>query len=282
MSLFRKILSIFGENIFTKIMFVLKCNYIPDFNNPKSLNEKLNYIKLNRLQYDLRCMVADRILVREYVSKRTKDCELIPILYEGYELHESLWKKLPKKFVIKANHGSGMVLIIDKDKDDLLQIRQIIKKWQNTNYSKIGYEWYYEKLERKFIIEEYIEFQQSVPPDYKFFCFNGNVELVQVDLDRFKNHYRNLYDRNFQKINGELLYKSGNNIPKPHLFDKSIKIAEQLSKDFDFIRVDLYILENKIFFGELTNIPGNGMEKFNPKSLDFELGTKLRIMHEKN
>ena len=111
---------------------------------------------------------------------------------------------------------------------------------------------------------------------------NGKIELVQVDLDRFSGHTRNLYDKNFNRIDGELLYPQGYDIEKPNMYNHALNIAVKLSQEFDFIRVDLYLLDNKIYFGELTNIPGNGTEKFKPKKLDFELGKKLELSYETN
>ena len=117
----------------------------------------------------------------------------------------------------------------------------------------------------------------GVPPDFKFFCMNGKVQLIQVDIDRYTDHKRNLYDRNFSKLDATLIYPSGYDIEKPKLLNDAIVISEQLSRQFDFIRVDLYLVKNKIIFGELTFCPSTGYGRFTPDEFDFDLGEKLNL-----
>ena len=112
----RSILQLLPYKIFTYIVFIIKLKYIPNFNEPKSLNEKLNYIKLNKTLYRLRCMVADRLKVRDYVLNKSKKCNLIKNLWVGVDFTKEIWDDLPKRFVIKAGHGSGMVSIVNKDR----------------------------------------------------------------------------------------------------------------------------------------------------------------------
>ncbi len=170
------------------------------------------------------------------------------------------------------NYETGMVKVVDKRYHSFDDISFLSQKWLNKDYSKRGRKWFYANLKRYLVIEKFLEFNNKILSDYKFFCFNGKVELVQVDLNRFDNHVKNLYNKKFNRIKGQLLYPQGYEIPKPDLYEQALSISEKLSKDFDFIRVDLYILNEKIYFGELTNIPGNGFEPFIPKNLDFELG----------
>lgn len=265
------------EKVFAFLVFIYKLKYIPNFIKPRSFNEKLNFIKLNRTQFKLRCYISDRLSVRDYVKKNSPDCVLIDVLWHGACLDEKVWGNMPQKFVIKANHGSGMVLIVDKEKHSYSQVFEISEKWKNTDYAKRGGEWFYKDLDRTLIIEEFVQFENDVPPDYKFFCFHGKVKLVQVDLDRYSCHVRNLYDENFSFLEESLYYPRGYEIAQPFQFEKAKKIAEQLSAEFDFIRVDLYLLENKVLFGELTNLPGNGFESFNPKYFDFQVGQWLQV-----
>jgi len=266
------------NKLFYFIFFIYKLKYIPNFKNPKSLNEKLNFIKLNKTSYDLRCLVVDRIKVRDYVLQKTSECTLINNLWVGVNFENDIWESLPNKFAIKANHGSGMVRVVDKEKDTFLEIENLCTVWLNKDYASRGREWFYSDLEKFLIVEEFLEFNDDVPPDYKFFCMNGKVEMVQVDLDRFKGHVRNLYDKNFKRIDGQLCYPQGYDIDEPKMFKEAIILSEKLSQDFDFIRVDLYLMEDKIYFGELTNIPGNGIEAFKPRSLDYKLGSKLELI----
>jgi hypothetical protein len=193
---------------------------------------------------------------------------------------EDIYKKLPDKFVLKANHGSGMVLLVDKNQYSFRHIKKVVDQWQLYDYGNLTRQWVYKKLGKKIIAEELVYTKNGSLTDYKFFCIHGNVELVQVDLDRSENHVRNLYDKHFNRLDAKLLIKDGYNIKKPVLYNKAVTIAEELSKDFDFIRVDLYITEDEIYFGELTNTPGNGFEPFVPEELDFKLGQKLSFIKE--
>lgn len=272
------------DKLFTYIVFILGLKYIPNINNPKSLTEKLTYIRLNKTLQSLRIMAVDRLKVREYVKEKASDCELVNILWNGMVFTEEIWNSMPKKFVIKANHGSGMNKIINKNEDNFNDIKELILKWQNIDYAKRGREWFYKDLKRYIVIEEFIEFKNGIPPDFKFFCMNGKIEFVQVDLSRFGDtHKRNLYTSDFKRINGSIRNcPQGDDIDKPILWNNAINISKKLSKDFDFIRVDLYILDDKIFFGELTNIPGNATGYFTPRSLDYEFGKKLTLSKDKD
>jgi len=274
-----KNLSIIPDSVFNKIFFYYKNKYWPNFKNPKSFNEKINHIKLYS-NNSLRKLVADRIKVREYVKEKAPECDLINILWSGETFTQKDYDNLPQRFVIKANHGSGMVLVINKEKDDFDTIYQETEKWKKLDYGKITRQFVYEDLPKTIIVEEFINFDSKVVPDYKFMCINGKIEFIQVDLDRFEDHSRNLYDGNFNRISGMLEYKQGEDLEKPKLFEEAKIIAKKLSEDFDFLRVDLYILGDIIYFGELTNTSGNGYDRFYPKELDYKYGFKIKFEKE--
>ncbi|EOY9126687.1 hypothetical protein KC999_17980 [Proteus mirabilis] len=267
------------DNLVSILAYIIKQGKLPRLIRPKTLTDKILFIKLrpNLTQSTLRKVIADRIQVRDYVKKNSQDCDLIPILWCGEELTLDVWNNLPEQFVIKANHGSKMVRIVNKNNDNFISVYNDTEKWKKIDYYKKGREWVYKDLNRKIIVEELINFNSDIPPDYKFFCLNGKVQFVQVDLSRFKSHKRNIYDKNFNLLDVEYQFPKGEHIKKPILYDNAVAIAEDLSKELDFIRVDLYILENKIYFGEMTNFPGNCLEKFKPENFDLEMGTKLVI-----
>lgn len=277
MNFIRKILGSLPDSIFIRLAYLVRQRRIPNFRTPKTLNEKLGYIKLNRTNYQLRCDVVDRLKVRDYVQCEAPSCELIKNLWVGKRFDREVWNGLPQKFVIKANHGSGMVKVVDKSNDSFDGVSSSADAWLVTDYAHRGREWFYAAVEPCLIVEEFLQFKNDVPPDYKFFCINGHVEMVQVDLDRFNGHVRNLYSRDFKLMGASLHYPKGYVIEKPSMYEKALEIAELLAVDFDFIRVDLYLLEERVLFGELTNIPGNGLERFDPFALDVELGAKLRL-----
>ncbi|WP_299997045.1 ATP-grasp fold amidoligase family protein [uncultured Cedecea sp.] len=268
------------DSFFSILIYIIRQKKLPRIFFPKTLTEKIFYLKLrpNLELSKLRTRVSDRIRVRDYVSQKKQHDILIPLLWTGLNLSKQEWDLLPNKFVVKANHGSKMVSIVDKKNTTYESICDEIKKWQKIDYYKKGREWVYKNLPRTIIIEELLNFENGIPPDYKFFCINGRVEFVQVDLDRFSKHKRNIYTRDFSLTNVKYQFEIGDDIKKPALYEDAVKIAEQLSTEFDFIRVDLYILEDKIYFGELTNFPGNCLEKFDPSSFDEKMGLKLRLL----
>lgn len=265
--------------IFSVLAFIYKQKRFPNILSPMSLTDKILKIKLrpNSQLSELRRLSADRLGIRGYISSKSSTCRLIDILWTGMELDFNTWSSLPNKFVIKANHGSKMVMIVDKRKHSYEQVKCISKEWLNIDYYKKGKEWVYKNTTRKLLIEKFMNFSGDVPPDYKFFCLNGKVGFVQVDLDRFQEHRRNIYNKDFDLLDVEYHFPQGGYIEKPKNFEIAVKIAEELSSEFDFIRVDLYILPDGIYFGELTNFPGNCLEKFSDYSFDLEHGAKLVI-----
>lgn len=267
------------DTIFSILAFVVRQKRLPNVISPKSLTDKILFIKLNQKSKisSLRKLAADRIAVRDYVESKSKSCDLIKMLWSGSELHTSDWDSLPDRFVIKANHGSKMVKIVDKSQDSYASIYDLTQEWLNRDYYKKGREWVYKDTPRTLLVEELLQFSDKVPPDFKFFCLNGKVSFVQVDLDRFNGHCRNIYSNKFDLLDVEYHFPRGYPIEKPSNFDEAIRIAEELSNDFDFVRVDLYLLDSGIFFGELTNFPGNCLESFDNYSFDLEAGSQLVI-----
>jgi len=274
--LFRYFLS---DEQYARIRYRLELDKWPDLENPQTFTEKNEFIKLYQ-RNELRKKIADRIKVREYVAEKVGEDHLIPLIGNYSELTPDIWENLPSQFVLKANHGCAMLKIVrDKEQADYHKIYRQTEEWKNTDYSKIGREWVYEGLPRTILAEELLlDSSNSIPEDFKFFCFHGRVEIIQIDFDRFGNQRRNLYDRNFNRIEARLLYPNYEKaVEKPDNLDKAIEIAERLSADFTFIRVDLYLLENEVYFGELTNYPGNGFKAFEPNTMNYKIGKLLKL-----
>jgi len=270
---------ILSDRQYAKIRYWLDVGRPLNLREPSAFTEKIQYLKLNN-RNPYRKIAADRLHVREYVREKVGEKYLIPLLLETDELRLSDWKSLPNTFVLKANHGCGMVeLIFDKSDVEFEQIDKLTQDWLNFDYAKFGREWVYEEVPRKIIAEELItDSENEIPEDYKIFCFHGRVEMIQIDIGRFKNQRRNLYNRDFQLIDAECLYpNSEKEVAKPQNLHEMIEVAEKLASEFNFIRVDLYSTNNQIYFGELTNFPGNGFISYEPDSFDFELGRKLKI-----
>lgn len=273
---FRHFLS---DRQYAKVRYWIEMGRIPDLENPESLTEKIQYLKLNE-RTELRKKVADRIAVRDYVREKTGEEYLIPLLGNFEELTQQNWDSLPSSFVLKANHGCKMVKIVkDKSEETFSEVQQLTRSWQDTDYYKLGREWVYKDVPRTIVAEQLLlDEDGSIPRDYKFYCFHGKVEFMQIDYDRFGEQTRNLYNRNFNILPYKFNYpKNDNSVFQHPLFEQAVKLSERLAEKFNFIRVDLYLLRDTVYFGELTNFPANGFIPFEPHSANLELGQKLKL-----
>ncbi|MCE7566299.1 hypothetical protein LZS85_09280 [Aliivibrio fischeri] len=249
--------------------------YHLNIKNPKTFSEKLFYRKYYG-NFSNMALIADKYKVREYVSRKIGSEYLIPLLgvYENFT--NSDWDKLPDKFVLKSNHGSGpnhVQIVIDKEREN---VESIILKFENAlkeSFGIIKQEPFYAKIDRLIIAEKYLESENYTPNDYKFHCFKNEV-FIQVDTDRYEGHKRSIFDINWNEMNYQLDSKFprvGKCLPPANL-SEMIEVAKTLAEDFDYIRVDLYSVNGKIYFGELTQTHGNGTEDFNPSCIDREWG----------
>jgi hypothetical protein len=268
-----------SDKQYARFRYWLEFDCLPDLENPQRFTEKIQYIKLNE-RTDLRKKVADRMKVRSYVAGNIGEDHLVPLIGNFEKLNPEIWAELPGRFVMKANHACKMNLIVtDKQAESFDDVQALTQKWQQTDYYEFGREWVYKELPRTIVIEELIrDSEGNIPSDFKFHCFHGKVEMIQVDFDRFGNHKRNLYDRNFNLLPAKLVHDNLEAaFHRPVQLTAAIEIAEKLSADFNYIRTDLYLLENTVYFGELTNYPANGFQPFTPDSYDHYFGAKWKL-----
>ena len=246
---------------------------------PKTFNEKIQWLKVfekNKEIIDL----TDKYKVRNYVKEKVGK-KFLNELIKIYDFPSDIdFKVLPKKFALKLNHGSGWNIICDdKDKISISESIRKLHDWFHYNYYKCGYEWNYQGIVPKILLESFIESPDGKDLiDYKIFCFNGNPKYIQIDVDRFSNHTRCFYNEKWSKQNFTVhypLYKG--KVSKPINFDKMLYIANKLSNGLKFVRVDLYNVNGRIIFGEMTFYPGNGFEKFYPNKYDNILGNYLSL-----
>ena len=247
--------------------------------NPQTFNEKIQWMKL----YDstpLKTKLADKYLVRDWVKEKIGEEYLIPLLGVWEKFDDIDFDKLPDKFVLKANHGSGWnIIVTDKNKLNKQDTKQKLDKWLHTNYAfNSGLELHYKDIKPLIIAEKYIEPEDGDLKDYKFLCFNGQVKYAWVDKDRYTKHTRNLYDINWQLMPVTIQYPNSNDeIQKPHNFDKMVEFAKVLSQGFALVRVDFYENNNNLFFGEMTFTSGSGAEKIYPEKYNLELGQLIDL-----
>jgi len=243
--------------------------------NPKKFSEKLFIlmIDINKRGDDTFTCLADKLLVREYVKKLIGSESLIEIIWHGKEPSKIPFDELPKNCILKTNHGSGGHILWEES----LSRHDVISRLRNsldTNYYWVAREYQYYKINPQIIVERIIDDGRSDGPlDYRFWCFHGRPELIQVDN---RHHSINpFYDCDWNKL--QLRYREDTcdcDIPRPKNLEKMIDIASILSADFDFVRVDLYNVDGHVYFGEMTFTPVAGRMKFEPRSWDEILGRK--------
>ena len=253
---------------------------ILDLNNPKRFSEKLQWYKINA-KNPLMEKCADKFAVREYI----KDCgynELLNELYGVYSNAKDIdFDKLPESFVMKAAHGSGWNIIV-KDKSSLNRKQALLKlnSWLHQDTSWSGREWVYKNMPRRIVVEKYLEDETGELRDYKFYCFNGKPCFMQLEVGRNTEHNtRNFYDMewNLMPFGKALPHNPNLHVEKPVLFEEMKKIASDLCKPFQYVRVDLYQAQNKVYFGELTFFPAGGAPDFVPDEYDEIVGNMWNL-----
>ncbi|MEG0237312.1 MAG: ATP-grasp fold amidoligase family protein [Cetobacterium sp.] len=263
--------------------FEKEFGYKIDFTKePKTFSEKIQFRKIysSNKKNELYTLCSDKYLVREYVAKKIGKEFLIPLLLVTKKLSLEQWEKLPDKFVAKANHNSGPVQIVsNKNKENAKKIIAELEFQLKIDYGVISLEEFYSNIPKKIIIEKFLNFKGKSMQDYKFHCFNSGEIFVEHILERNENVKEkkvlktNFYDENWNKLNfsiGTEIYNE--NINKPKNFEKMKNIAKKLAEDFDYVRVDLYNLDGKIYFGELTFSGDSGLQEFSIKKWNIKFG----------
>lgn len=245
----------------------------PNFVFPKTFNEFLLHRSLLS-RHRRWAVLADKITVRDFVAQRIGEEHLIPLLWTGTDLSEAATRNLKFPFVVKANHISGDVLLArDESSFDWEAARIRANGWLASDYSlKVG-EWQYRWIQPKLLIEEMLQDEKGMPPDdYKLFCFNGRVEIIQIDLNRFTNHTRSMRRRDFSPFPFDYCYpRDSREMAAPPCLGEMIRLAEALSRGERFFRTDFYIVGGKPVFGEVTLTPEAGLGAFDPPSWDQAL-----------
>lgn len=252
-----------------------KMGHALDWDNLQTYTEKMQWEKL----YDknpLKALLADKYRVREWVTEKIGDEYLIPLLGVWDSFSEIDFSLLPDQFVLKTNHGTGTNLIVkDKKKLNYKQAKRCFDDWMNMDFAFVNnYQMHYSEINRKIIAEKYLETDRGELQDYKFLCFDGNPVFCWVDLGRYSNHTRTVFDMNWQlqpwtQANYGI---SKEPIPKPKNFNKMKEIATILSAGFSHVRVDLYNVNGQIYFGEMTFTNGSGFDPIVPSQYDLVLG----------
>lgn len=258
-----------------------------NLDNPTRFTEKIQWLKL----YDstsIKTKLADKYLVRDWVAEKIGEDHLIPLLGVWDSFDEIKFDKLPDSFVLKCNHGASMNIIVkDKKTADWKTIRERLERWMKTDFgfAMESFELHYRDIPRKIIAEQYMKDGELEDlQDYKFFCFHGKPVYCQVIGSRSTDETIDFFDMEWNHMpfiglitkNSHETF-SNTQIPRPKTLDQMIEAAKIMSGEFSFVRVDLYEINGRMYFGEMTFTPGSGSGSFKPDSADFELGAMLKI-----
>lgn len=255
--------------------------------SPKNFTEKMQWLKL----YDrnpLYPLCADKFRVRDFVSERIGEEYLIPLIHATDDPETIPFNVLPKKYIIKTNHTSGYNMIYKDEKIHFFdkveefnerKVVKILNSWLKKNIFYENREWEYKKILPKVVVEELLadDVNNGVLNDYKIHCFNGQPKFIQTIFDRNKKVKENWFDLNWNSIDLHYFSKFKKQIEKPSNLQELLRVARILSKDFNYVRVDLYSIKGKVLFGELTFHPYSGLMKFKPSEWDVKLGDLLQI-----
>ena len=279
--IFRKMTTKISPMLASKIMYRVKMNKRLNLKSPSTFNEKINYLKLKKYPF-IKTIIncTDKYMVREYVKNKGLENNLTKLYGCWNTSKEINFTELPNSFVLECNHGCGYnILCKNKNNFDVENEIKKINKWMNEDFGLVSGEPHYSRIEKKIICEEYLEDDIL---DYKFFCFKGNPEFFYV-AQNVDGDFHNMQS-DFFYCDGSLAdfyrtdHKRFEKLPiLPSNLKEMVKIAKILSKDFEFVRVDLFNVNGKIYFSELTFSPCSGFMPINPEYIDFQYGKLIDL-----
>ena len=268
-------------------LFKAELGYPLNLEEPKTFNEKTQWLKLNAFK-PIYTDYADKVKVKPLVAKLIGEDHIIPTIGVWDRADDIDFAALPERFAVKCNHTSTSGVCICKDKSalDTSALKHELDKAMKSDYFAFRREMPYKDIEKKILAEELlIEEDGSLPKDYKVFVFNGRSRFVQVDIDRFTDHRRNFYDIDWNYIPFTTCYPTDPdaNVISPglevvrDLFGMAEKIAAGIDENLPFVRVDFYVVNGRVYFGEVTFYHGAGIERFTPQEYDWKLGDMMDI-----
>lgn len=279
--LMRKVVCSISPILANKIMYRVLMNRNMNLKDPQTFNEKINWLKLyNYPQNNMVIKCTDKYTVREYIESKGLS-SILNDLYGVYDnANEIDWNILPSRFVLKCNHGCGYNIICeDKNKLNINKLNKKLNNWMNEDFGLVSCEPHYSKIDRKIICEKYLGKDIL---DYKFFCFKGEPKFLYISRAIEGSH--NGMKADFLNIDGSRTPFRRTDHESFEVFPDMIKNVEEakkicriLSSDFEFVRVDLFEVDNKIYFSELTFSPCSGMMPIEPKEYDYKLGEMIQL-----
>lgn len=269
-----------SDEQYLKILYRSRIGHELNLDNPKTFNEKLQWLKL----YDRKpeyTMMVDKYAVKKYVADKIGEQYIIPTLGVWDKFEDIDFNQLPDQFVLKCTHDSGgIVICTDKSRFNIKIAKKRLTRCLKHNYFWGNREWPYKNVPPRIIAEKYMTDESGTElKDYKIFNFDGEPKLIQVDYDRFVKHKRNLYTTDWKYIEAAIQYPTDpdHQIEAPKRLEKMLEISRALSKGILHVRTDLYCIDDQVYFGELTFHHGSGLETFTPESLGEEMGKWIKL-----
>lgn len=271
--LYEGVLLALPDRLALSLDFLRRHRSLPDLQNPKTFSEKVLYRKLHDRDPRL-CELSDKVAAKRLVAAILGEDWITPTLWHGRPLPERRLRDWPIPYVMKANHGSGWNLFVTSAADqDWERIERTAQGWLRQVHGRALREWAYSRIEPQILVEPYIGDTKKLPADYKFFVFGGKAHYIEVDTGRLTDHRRTFFDRHWNRQTFTNYYPlEPGPIPPPRSFDRMLSAAERLGADFAFVRVDLYEIDGRPRFGEMTFYHTSGRKWFSPRSADRMLG----------
>ena len=289
-SLVRNFLWFLPDKLYLSLIYRCKMGHWINWKNPKTFTEKIQWLKIYDYKPEYTRMV-DKLAAKDYVAERIGEEYIIPTLGVWDCVDDIDWDSLPDQFVLKTTHGGGgcgVVVCSDKanfDKEKAIKKLEISMK---SNAGKTYREKPYLNVPRKIIAEKFMAVQKPKHndvvadlPDYKFFCFNGEPHYCQVIRDRHSKETIDFYDMEWNHMSFVGLNPVAKNgiepVAKPIHLETMKDICRKLSKDIKFSRIDLYVINDKEYFGEITFYPAAGFGEFTPADWNERLGELINL-----
>lgn len=274
-----------GDKVYLKKRYKEELGEKLNLRNPHTFNEKLQWLKL----YDrnpLYTQLVDKFRIRGYITDKLGEEYLIPLLWVGDDPNDIDFDALPDQFVLKCNHNSGKGMCICRDKStlDYAVVRSELSRGLQEDFYLTSREWPYKNVPRKIICEQYMTDGSSTEglTDYKFFCFNGVAKIMYISNDCCKEPRTDFFDMSFNHLPIRMKDPPADVVPqRPEQFEEMRRMAEILSEGIPHVRVDFYLIDGKIYIGEMTFYHSAGFAKISPKEWDYTLGSWIKLPDKK-
>ena len=284
-------IKILGDEKILRKDFYNKMGFWPDIKNPKTMAEKIQWIKLyDRKSFNT--LAADKLKVRDFYREKFGEDYIVPLICKFDSWRDISLEKLPNEpFIIKANTGTSTWQIVRNKKDlDIQKLKKNCRRWMNMNHYYVSQEWQYKNIKPCILVEKLlVDRYGKIPVDYKLHYINGELQFIYCVVDREGDAYRAMFSPTWEllpfqwvSVKNHSQIRTDIDEPKPINLEKMIEFGNEIAKNFKYyVRVDYYEIEGKLYFGEITMHHGSGMNKFYPPEAEMEYADKMIIRGDK-